>query len=266
MMGRNFVENLGGSGLKTARLIGGMALLLRDTMYWTFVAPWRGYSFRWKATFSQMARFGVSSIPITGLVLLFVGMILAFQMARVLQTLGFMDWVADIIGVATTRELGPLLTAIVMSGFGGAAIAAELGTMVVTEEVMALETSALEPNWFLVMPRVLGMMLMMPCLTVIANIIGIAGGLLISANVLGMSADKYITRTVDAMILQDIITGLIKSEAFAIVIAMTACYEGLNATGGAEGVSKATTRAVVNCIVFIIAVDCAFTALFYYVL
>ena len=260
------VQNMGRTGIAIVRRIGGMGILLRDAMYWAFIAPWRGYPFRWKDTFFQMSRFGVSSIPITALVLLFVGMILAFQMARVLQTLGVMDYVADIVGVAMTRELGPLLTAIVMSGFGGAAIAAELGAMNLSEEIMALETSALEPRWFLVMPRVLAMMIMLPCLTVIANMVGIGGGLLVSANVLDIAARKYISRTVDAIILWDVITGLIKSEAFAIVISMTACYEGLNATGGAEGVSKATTRAVVNCIVFIIAVDCAFTALFFYVL
>ncbi len=260
------IQKLGRGGIRVLQRMGGMGLLLRDSLYWAVIAPWRGYSFRWKATFYQMARFGFHSIPITALVLLFVGMILAFQMARVLETLGFMDWVADIVGVAMTRELGPLLTAIVMSGFGGAAIAAELGTMNVSEEIMALETSALEPRWFLVMPRALGMMIMLPCLTVIANLVGIAGGLLISSTVLDIGARKYMSRTVDAMMLQDIITGLIKSEAFAIVIAMTACYEGLGASGGAEGVSKATTRAVVNCIVLIIAVDCAFTALFFYVL
>jgi phospholipid/cholesterol/gamma-HCH transport system permease protein len=257
------VKNLGRGGITLVRRIGGMGVLLRDAMYWAFIAPWRGYPFRWKDTFFQMSRFGVSSIPITALVLLFVGMILAFQMARVLQTLGVMDYVADIVGVAMTRELGPLLTAIVMSGFGGAAIAAELGAMNLSEEIMALETSALEPRWFLVMPRVLAMMIMLPCLTVIANMVGIGGGLLVSANVLDIAARKYISRTVDAIILWDVITGLIKSEAFAIVISMTACYEGLNAPQSAAGVSNATTRAVVICIVLIIAVDLVFTTLFY---
>jgi phospholipid/cholesterol/gamma-HCH transport system permease protein len=170
------------------------------------------------------------------------------------------------VGVAMTRELGPLLTAIVMSGFGGAAMAAEIGAMNLNEEIMALETSALEPRWFLVMPRVLAMMLMLPCLTVIANMVGIGGGLVISSSVLDIAARKYISRTLDAMMLQDIITGLIKSEAFAIVISITACFEGLNAPRSAEGVSNATTRAVVNCIVLIIAVDLLFTALFYLVL
>ena len=260
-----FVASVGRLGVFTLQCIGGMGLLFRDAMYWTFIGPLRGYRLRKDATFEQMARTGVSSIPITFLVLLFVGMILAFQMARVLQPMGFENYVADIVGISLTRELGPLLTGIVMAGFVGAAFAAELGTMKVAEEVLALEASALSPIRFLIVPRVLGAMIMFVPLTVLANLVGILGGFLVSTHLLQMSPSLYISRTVLALKNRDILTGLIKAEAFAIVIALISCYEGLNVTGGAEGVGKATTRAVVLSIVFIIVVDCFFTALFFFI-
>jgi len=250
--------------MTTIRRIGGMGFLLSDAAYWTFVAPLRGKRFRWRATFYQMVRVGVNSIPITCLVLLFLGMILALQMAYVLKALGVTEYVADVVGIAMTRELGPLVTAIVMAGYAGAAIAAELGTMNVSEEILALETSALNPISFLVVPRLVAAMVMIPALTCIANLVGILGGMLIAVLVLDASPWGYLDRTIDAMKNKDIITGLIKSEAFAVVIAVIACFEGLHVSGGAEGVGKSTTRTVVNCIVWVIVVDCLFTAIFYY--
>jgi len=259
-----FFENIGSASLTTLRRIGGVGFLLADAVYWSLIAPWRGYRFRWSSTFYQMVRIGVNSIPITSLVLLFIGMILALQMAYVLSSLGGTQYVADVVGIAMTRELGPLVTAVVMAGFAGAAIAAELGTMSVSEEILALETSALNPVWFLVVPRLIACMVMIPILTNLANIVGILGGLFIGSVVLDLSPSFYLDRTIDAMKNKDIITGLIKSEAFAIVIAIIACYEGLHVEGGAEGVGKGTTRTVVNCIVWVIVVDCIFTAIFYY--
>ncbi|MEW6356816.1 MAG: ABC transporter permease [Planctomycetota bacterium] len=260
---REFAANVGRGGIETIRKLGGMGYLLLDSFRWAFVGPWQGYRFRWKATFFQMVRVGVRSIPITALVLAVVGMILALQMAYVLKTFGVMQHVATVVGIATTRELGPLLTAILLSGYAGAAIAAELGTMKVAEEILALETSALNPIWFLVAPRVIATMVMIPALTAIANMIGILGGMLIGTAVLDMSPGFYIDRTIEALKNKDIITGLLKSEAFAIVISTIACYQGLSVDGGAEGVGKATTSTVVNCIVSIIIVDCIFTAMFY---
>jgi phospholipid/cholesterol/gamma-HCH transport system permease protein len=261
-----FFGYLGRTGTQTLRYIGGMGYLFLDSLYWAFIAPFKGFRFRRDATFEQMVRVGVQSIPITFLVLLFVGMILAFQMARVLRPLGFTDYVADVVGIAVTRELGPLLTAIVMSGYVGAAIAAEVGTMKVSEEILALQTSALSPVRFLVVPRLFGAMIMFVPLTVLADLIGVLGGYLISTQLLDMSPSLYINRTIVAVKNKDIITGLIKSEAFAIIVSLVACYEGMGVTGGAEGVGKSTTASVVLSIVFIIIADCFFTALFYFIL
>lgn len=260
---KQLAQQIGKTGIEAIRKLGGMGYLSKDALRWALIGPWQGYRFRWQATFFQMVRVGVKSIPITALVLCVVGMILALQMAYVLKTFGVMEKVATVVGIATTRELGPLLTAILLSGYAGAAIAAELGTMKVSEEILALETSALNPIWFLVVPRVTATMVMIPALTAIANLIGILGGMLIGTTVLDMSPAFYWSRTVDALKNKDIITGLLKSEAFAIVISVIACYQGLNVEGGAEGVGKATTSTVVNCIVSIIIVDCLFTAVFY---
>lgn len=263
---RALLGYIGSAGIVALRYIGGMGYLFLDSLYWGIVAPFKGFRFRRDATFEQMVRVGIRSLPITFLVLLFVGMILAFQMARVLKPLGFTDYVADVVGIAMTRELGPLLTAIVMSGYVGAAIAAELGTMKVSEEILALETSALSPVRFLVVPRLFGAMIMFVPLTVLADLIGIFGGYIISTQLLDMSPSLYINRTVVAVKNKDIITGLIKAEAFAIVVSLVACYEGMGVTGGAEGVGKSTTTSVVLAIVFIIVADCFFTALFYFIL
>jgi len=260
---REFAQSIGRGGLEAVRKIGGMGYLLVDAMRWAFIGPWQGYRFRWHATFFQMVRVGVRSIPITALVLAVVGVILALQMAYVLKTFGVMQYVATVVGIATTRELGPLLTAILLSGYAGAAIAAELGTMKVSEEILALETSALNPIWFLVVPRIAATMVMIPALTAIANLVGILGGMFIGTTVLDMSPGFYIDRTIESLTNRDILTGLLKSEAFAVVISVIACYQGLNVEGGAEGVGKATTQTVVHCIVSIIIVDCIFTAVFY---
>jgi len=196
----------------------------------------------------------------------FVGMIIAFQMAYVIRAWGMDNLVPAVVGVAMLRELGPLLTAIVLSGFAGASIAAEIGTMVVSEEIMALETSALNPVRFLVMPRLAATTFMMFCLAIIGNLVGIIGGFVICNGFLQMSIHLFYTNTVEHLKMQDLVTGLIKSLAFGCLIALIACYEGLRVRGGAEGVGRATTQSVVYSIVAIITMDLFFSALFYLVL
>jgi phospholipid/cholesterol/gamma-HCH transport system permease protein len=187
-------------------------------------------------------------------------------MAYVLKSLGVTVYVANITGVAMTREMAPLLVAMVMTGFSGAAITAEIGTMVVSEEVLALETSALNPIRFLVVPRVMAAMLIMPFVTLIATYIGIFGGFFVGNVLLGIEAEKYIHRTLDALKYRDVVTGLLKAEAFGILVAVIACHEGFRVTGGAEGVGRATTNSVVRSIIAIIICDMLFTAFFFYFL
>ena len=213
-----------------------------------------------------MERVGVRAIPIVSLVLFFVGMVLAFQMEYVLKPMGLRSMIASIVGVSMLRELAPLLAGVVMSGFAGASIAAELGTMVVGEELLALESQALDPVRFLVMPRVIATTVMEVCLTVIANIVGIIGGFIVTVGLLGINPYNYYEQTVQNLKTQDLATGLIKAAAFGLLISLIACHLGLRVTSGAEGVGRATTLAVVYSIVAIIVTDLVFSALFTMVL
>ena len=247
--------------------IGGIVLLFRDGVWWMTLGPYRKKGkIRVDETLYQMERISIRSFGIVALVIFFVGIILAFQMAYVLRTLGATDYVADITGVAMTREMAPLLVAMVMTGFSGAAITAEIGTMVVSEEVLALETGALNPVRFLVVPRVLAAMTIMPFVTLVATYIGILGGFFVGNVLLGIEAEKHLNRTLEALKYKDVITGLVKAEAFGMIVALIACQEGFRVTGGAEGVGRATTNSVVRSIVAIIICDMFFTALFYYML
>jgi phospholipid/cholesterol/gamma-HCH transport system permease protein len=214
--------------------------------------------------FNQQAfRFGVRSIPIVILVQVFIGVILALNLAPTLKTYGQLEQVATVVAIAVFRELGPLITAILLSGFAGASIAAELGAMVEGEEIKALRAHALDPIRFLVVPRVVSTAVMTLGLTVLADIVGVFGGFLTGVYVLGVNPQAYIDLTADAVDLTDYLTGLVKAVVFGTIIAALACYEGLNVRGGAEGVGRATTTTVVKCIVALIGADCVFTAIFY---
>ena len=242
-------------------------LLLADSVWWMTVAPLRGKGrVRYEETLSYMHRISIRSFGVVALVLFFVGVILALQMAYVLKLFGVSEYVADITGIAMAREMGPLLVAVVMTGFLGAAITAEIGTMVVSEEVVALESMALAPTRFLVVPRILATALMMPFVSLVATYIGIIGGFTIGYFVLGIEAEKYLRRTIESLAYKDVFTGLLKAEAFGLLIGLIACKEGFAVTGGAGGVGLATTNSVVRCIVAIIVCDLVFTMLFYFFL
>jgi len=246
------------------RFFGGMMYLLGDTTVWIlrglFVPRVR---LGRQALVAQMVRVGVRAVPIIMLVQVFIGIILALQMAPTLRDYGQLERVADIIGIAVFRELGPLITAIVLSGFAGASIAAELGAMVEAEEIKALRAHALNPVRFLVVPRFLATVIMLTAVTVIADVVGTFGGLLTSWFVLDIAPITYLDYTRSALELKDFVTGLVKAGVFGLLISMIACYEGLNVTGGAEGVGRATTATVVKSIVALIGTDCLFTAVFY---
>jgi phospholipid/cholesterol/gamma-HCH transport system permease protein len=245
--------------------IGGVGYLVWDTILVSgSLFTKRGRRMGWQNLWAQMDRVGVRSIPIVSLVLFCIGAILALQMAPTLDQFGLVQTVADIIAIAVYRELGPLVAAIVLTGFAGASIAAEMGTMVVSEEIEALEAHAIPPIRFLVLPRVVGTTAMMVCLAVVGDIMGMLGGLFVSHFVLGIGTRLYFTRTFDILNLHDFLTGLVKAGVFGTLIASLACYLGLGVTGGAQGVGVATTRTVVLTIVALIAVDLLFTAAFYF--
>lgn len=215
------------------------------------------------AIISQIVRVGARSIFIVSLVSGCVGLILAFQLAPPLDQFGQKELVANIIAIAVLRELGPLIGAIVLTGFAGASIAAEIGTMVVGEEIEALEASALDPIRFLVVPRVIAAVISMTALSIISSIVAIIASLFISLVVLDIPYTTYVSNTLQQAKLIDFLTGVAKAGVFGLLIGTIACINGLRVTGGAAGVGKATTSTVVQCVVSIIIADLMFTAVFY---
>jgi phospholipid/cholesterol/gamma-HCH transport system permease protein len=243
---------------------GDVVYLLFDTVRWF----WRGlftrkYRLGKNAIVSQICRVGVESIFIVSLVSGAVGLILALQLSPPLDDFGQRDKVANIISVAVLRELGPLIGAIVLTGFAGASIAAEIGTMVVSEEIEALEASALNPVRFLVVPRLLASTVSMTCLGVISSFCAIVAAMLISITMLGIPYETYMDNMLTQSKQVDFWTGVAKGGVFGTLIGIIACSNGLRVTGGAAGVGRATTYTVVECVVAIVVADLVFTAIFF---
>ncbi len=256
---KGFIQRLGESALNFFIYIGGVFHLLCGTTFQIFVPPLRRKEF-----FTQMYKIGVLSLPIVFLVSLFTGMVLALQSAYQLTKMNANLYISSLVALSMVRELGPVLTALIVAGRVGASITAELGTMKVTEQIDALETQAVNPVKYLVVPRFLALCLTLPLLTVYADFIGIAGGYFIGVHKLLIGPTIYIKMTFDALEFKDLFTGLFKALVFAAIICIVACYEGFRTEGGAEGVGKATTFSVVTSFILIIAADCLFTTLFYY--
>jgi phospholipid/cholesterol/gamma-HCH transport system permease protein len=258
------LDRLGAPAVRGLAYLGGLANLTLDAGGWLYRSLiLRRFRFGRAGLYSQLVRLGVRSVGVVMLVNLCIGLILALQMAPPLRNFGQTDQVATIIAIAVVRELGPLIVAIVMTGFAGAAIAAEVGTMVVGEEIEALNAHALNPVRFLVLPRMLATVVAMLVLTIIGEIVAIWGGYIMGTRFLDIPSGLYLSNTLDILDVQDFLTGLIKAGVFGVVIAAIACYNGLNVTGGAAGVGRATTYTVVYSITLIIFTDLIFTALFY---
>lgn len=261
----SFLESVGRGTIERAEYIGGLTI----QFYRGIVSSWRANPFtgnrlRWRSTIQQMAIVGVCALPVVCLIAACTGLIMALQGGAELRRLGAMQLVINLVAVSITRELGPLITAIVVVGRSGSAFSAEIGTMVVTEEVDALRSMALDPIEFLLVPKYLAMMVMLPCLTIAANASGIlAGGIFIYFS-LDMGMPLYIRAVMETLVLRDIVAGLIKSIAFGTIIVHVGCYEGFHVTGGAVGVGRSTTAAVVKSIFLIVLADLLFTAFFYF--
>jgi phospholipid/cholesterol/gamma-HCH transport system permease protein len=242
--------------------LGGLAALVATSLASLFFSPLkRGRSFQ--RTVRQAMLVGVLAIPIITLITFFVGLIIALQGAYGLQRLGAMQLVAGLVAITITRELGPLVAAIVVIGRSGSAFAAEIGSMRVTEELDALKTMALDPVSFLVTPKLAAMIVMMPCLTIWSDLMGILGGALFGVAGGGFTFGGYLIATRESLAVRDVTTGLIKSLVFGIVITAVGCYEGFSTGAGAEEVGRSTTSAVVVSILLVVLIDLAFTFLFY---
>ncbi len=240
---------LGQTVLNALAYLGSLATLSARATYYTVVAPFQGKPVRVQRAVTQAMQIGVRALPILSLITFFIGLILALQAAYELKKFGAINFVASAVAISMSRELGPLITAIVVIGRSGSSFAAEIGTMKVTEELDALETMAINPIRFLVTPKFIAMVIMLPCLTIWAN---------------AFTFLSYLHATADALFLRDIISGLIKSFMFGITITAVGCQEGLSTGAGAEQVGRSTTSAVVISIFLVIAVDLIFTALFFF--
>src|ERR1700688_2796431 len=255
-----FVSQIGGSVTNGLAYVGSLASLGGRAAYYTFVGPFQGKPLRLQRAVSQAMDVGVRALPILSLITFFIGLILALQSAYELRRFGAINLVATAVAISMSRELRPLVI-----GRSGSAFAAEIGTMKVTEEIDALETMAISPVHFLVAPKFLAMVVMLPCLTIWANFMGILGGSLFGVAQADFTFLRYVQASVDSLFLRDIVTGLIKSVMFGITITAVGCLEGLSTGAGAEEVGRSTTRAVVMSIFLVVLVDLVFTVLFFFV-
>jgi phospholipid/cholesterol/gamma-HCH transport system permease protein len=256
-------SRVGLRAMESLAYIGSLAQLAGRSAYVTFVAPFRGERFRPQRAVHQAMAVGVEAIPIVSLITFLFGLILALQTAHELKKFGMVNLVADTVVISILRELGPLLTAIVVIGRSGSAFAAEIGTKKVTEEVDALRTMAFDPVAYLVAPKFLAAVVMVPALTIWADLMGVIGGSVFGVMGADFTFQSYFRQTLDAIGLQDLYTGLIKSALFAVVITAVGCREGFATGAGAEEVGRSTTSAVVTSIFLVVVVDLVFTALFY---
>ena len=217
----------------------------------------------WKDLLPTMERTGADAVPIVVLINFLVGFVMAYQGARQLKQFGANIYVADLVGLSVTRELGPLMTAIILCGRSGASFAAELGSMKVSEEIDALRTMGFGPIRYLVLPRMLALMLVLPVLTLLGDLVGMLGGVLVGMTTLGLTFGGYLSETHKALHSWDVFSGVIKSVVFGLAIALISCQQGFATTGGAEGVGRRTTSSVVSILFTLILLDAGFTMFFH---
>jgi phospholipid/cholesterol/gamma-HCH transport system permease protein len=236
-----FVIRLGAMAQRFFGTAGRMSIFTAQTVTLVFRRP-----FRLGLITEQMQNMGIYSLPIALLTAMFTGMVLVLQTATGLERFGAKHTASGIAAIAFAREIGPVLTSVVLAGRVGAGIAAEVGTMKVTEQIDALRTLATNPIHYLVVPRFIAGLFMLPVITIFADCIGLLGGYLVGVYNIGIPSQLYLQTTRDWLALQDLTSGIFKTTVFGMIIAVVACYQGFNAEGGAEGVGRATTRAVVT--------------------
>lgn len=260
----NLLRDVGASAIQRLSYIGGLT-----TQFWSGIGalprilPVFGRRRRWLATIKQMYAIGVQALPMVAIVSACSGFILAIQSASELRRYGAMQLVINILVIAFTREMGPLLTAIVVSGRSGSAFSAEIGTMVVTEEIDALRTMAIDPVELVLAPKFLAALVVVPCLAIMSSVFAIlagAGFMFLSEN---MAPSIFLQDAANAIVLHDLLVGMLKSLVFAIIIVQVGCMEGFRVSGGPEGVGRSATSAVVRSTFLVIFADLFITAAFY---
>lgn len=257
-------EHIGIAVTKWARVFIDFSRLFIETIYWAIMSPFKKKPLHIPMVFDQMVFMGVQSIVIVFFVMFFTGVVLAMQSAPQLAQMGGLIYVASLVTISICRELGPVLTALVIAGRVGAAVTAEIGSMKVNEQIEALDTMAINPIRYLVVPKLLALFIMLPCLTIVGDASGIYGGYVIGVYNLKINSGLYIQTALKFLELKDIYTGLSKSFIFAIIIIMVGAYQGFKTRGGAVGVGKATTVSVVTSFILIILADAIMTGIFFF--
>ena len=249
-IGRVFLAFLAAAGRLSIFTISGIKHCVRPPFYPRIIVK-------------QMIEIGYYSLPVVGLTAVFAGMVLALQSYTGFARFSAEGAIANVVVLSITRELGPVLAGLMVAGRIGAAMAAEIGTMRVTEQIDALTTLSTNPMKYLVAPRLIAGLTMMPVLVFIADIIGVFGGYIVAVYKLGFNASNYLQNTWNFLETGDVVSGLVKASAFGFIITLMGCYHGYNSKGGAQGVGMATTNAVVSASILILCSDYILTAIFF---
>jgi phospholipid/cholesterol/gamma-HCH transport system permease protein len=261
----NLVEQLGSATMDVLRDVYEVILFWGELAYEVVFSIRHPGKIRWNDVVSYMKKVGVDGLPIVALISFLLGLIMAFMSALQLKQFGANIYVASLVTIAMVRELGPIITAIIVAGRSGSAFAAEIGTMKVNEEVDALITMGFNPTRFLAIPKLFASMFVVPILTGFSNIFAVAGGLVVGVLGLDLSVYTYVKETMDAVDRFDVLSGLSKSIVFAAFIAAIGCQRGFKVRGGAEAVGNAATSAVVSAIFLIIVIDSTFAIVLHYI-
>lgn len=253
-----FIQSIGRLALDLCQRIGQVAVFALLTLSHLVRPP-----FYPRLLLRQMIEVGYYSLPVVGLTAIFTGMVLALQSYTGFARFSAESAIPNVVVVSITRELGPVLAGLMVAGRVGAAMAAETGTMRVTEQIDALKTLATNPYKYLIVPRVLAGFLTLPLLVLVADLIGVLGGYLVSVHKLGFNPASYMKNTLDFLQPLDVISGLVKAAAFGFIVTLMGCYHGYHSRGGAQGVGAATTRAVVSASILILTLNYIITELFF---
>ncbi len=254
----NPLAAIGRATLGACESVGSLVMFAARAIAAGIVGPWYP-----RLILRQMVEIGFYSLPVVGLTAIFSGMVLALQSYTGFSRFEAESAIATIVVLSMTRELGPVLAGLMVAGRVGAAMAAELGTMRVTEQIDALTTLSTDPMRYLVFPRLLAGFLMLPLLVLVADVIGVMGGFVVSVFKLGFQPIEYINRTFEFLETQDVVSGLVKAAVFGFIVALMGCYQGYHSKGGAQGVGAATTRAVVSASILILVANYVVTELFF---
>ena len=253
-----FLQNIGRTSLAFLASIGRLSMFTASAVRWTVQPP-----FYFRQMLRQIIDIGYFSLPVVGLTTLFSGMVLALQSYTGFERFSAEDTVATVVVLSVTRELGPVLAGLMVAGRIGASMAAEIGTMRVTDQIDALDTLSTRPMQYLVAPRLLAGAICLPFLVLVGDLIGVFGGYLVGVYRLGFNASIYLARTIEFLEVADVMLGLVKAAVFGFLIALMGCYHGYHSGRGAEGVGRATTNAVVSSSILILIANYFVTALFF---